>query len=597
MTRSHLSRAGVDVVDLPAGRPPTQVDVLVVGAGPTGLGTALELRRHGVEVAVVDAATQATLARAGAFGHSARTVEFFRQWGVVDRVRSGWTFPPEWNHGTLLITSLAGHELAGSSPRSFTGRPSAPDSFEQGIRRPQTVLQKVFLETLAADGVPVSGGWRAVNLETDFDEVRVEVQAEAGGERRVIRARYVVGADGSRSTIRGLAGIERSGEYATERFFRVVVRTHGDPFDDSGRFPSATNIIVNDTYTGFLAALNPTDWRIHVGPFALDHQPTEEEFLAVGRSAFGSDVELEVLTATPFFKSTRIADEFRKERVLLVGDAAHVRTPGGNLGEGFGDVFNLGWKLAAVVAGTADPALLNSYDRERRPHNVRVAQHAWESSIAGHERWQEIRRIGVPDDADLSAQAQDARRRIGEILSSEREYPHGVTFDERYDDSPAIWYTDGQLAAEDAWSAQQYRPDGRPGHRAPNGNIDPYGDTLYDRLGSHVALLVLTPDAALVPDFQRAAAERGIPADVVHLPDPEARELYGTDYALVRPDHHVAWSGDAGITVDFGAVLDRVYGRTQGPDPRDDSGSYREASVRTVGPQRSTHSASFGSSR
>jgi 2-polyprenyl-6-methoxyphenol hydroxylase-like FAD-dependent oxidoreductase len=514
-----------------------------------------------VDVAVVDAATEATLARAGAFGHSARTVEFFRQWGVVDRIRSEWTFPPEWNHGTLLITSLAGHELDGSSHRGFRSRVNAPDSFEQGIRRPQTVLQKVFLEKLAAERVQVSGGWRAVALETDFDEVRVEVQAEAGGERRTIRARYVVGADGSRSTIRALAGIERSGDYATERFFRVVVRTHGDPFDAAGRFPSATNIIVNNTYTGFLAALNSTDWRIHVGPFALDHQPADDEFLAVARSAFGSDVELEVLTATPFFKSTRIADEFRKGRVILVGDAAHVRTPGGNLGEGFGDVFNLGWKLADVVGGTAGPALLDSYGQERRPHNLRVADHALASNVAGQERWQEIRRIGVPDDGDLSAHAQDARTRIGEILSSEREYSLGVTFDERYDDSAAIWYADGQLEREDAWSAHTYRPSGNAGHRAPNGNIDPYGDTLYDRLGSHVALLVLTEDASLVPGFRQAASERGIPVDVIHLPEAAARELYGVDYALIRPDHHVAWSGDAGGGVDFGAVLDRVYGR------------------------------------
>lgn len=341
-----------------------------------------------------------------------------------------------------------------------------------------------------------------------------------------------------------------------------MVRTHSDPFDAAGRFPSATNIIVNDTYAGFLAALNSTDWRIHVGPFALDHQPTDEEFLAVGRSAFGSDVELEVLTATPFFKSTRIADTFRKDRVLLVGDAAHVRTPGGNLGEGFGDVFNLGWKLAAVVAGTADPALLDSYTEERHPHNVRVAAHALESSIAGHERWQEIRRLGVPDDADLTPLAQETRARIGEILSAEREYPLGVTFDERYDKSSAILYHDGQIEAEGAWSPQYYRPEGLPGHRAPNGNIDPYGDTLYDRLGSHVTLLVLTDKVDLVVRFRAAAAERGIPADVLHLPEPAARELYGADYALVRPDHHVAWSGNAGEAAEFGRILDRVYRRT-----------------------------------
>ncbi len=568
------SRPGVEVIHIPTARPPAEVDVLIVGAGPSGLGAALELRRHGVDVAVVDAATQATLARAGAFGHSARTVEFFRQWGVVDRIRKEWTFPPEWNHGTLLLTSLAGHELAGSTHRDFAGARLAPGSFEQGIRRPQTVLQKVFLQHLAEQRVTVAGGWRVVGLAEGPGGVDVRVRAEGGTEHRSIRARYVIGADGSRSTVRSLAAIARSGEYATERHFRVVVRTHGDPFDAAGRFPSATNIIVNNTYTGFLAALNQTDWRIHVGPFALTHQPTDEEFLAVGRSAFGSDVELEVLTATPFFRSTRIADAFRKGPVLLVGDAAHVRTPGGNLGEGFGDVFNLGWKLAAVLQGTAGDALLDTYDQERRPHNERVAAHALESSRAGQARWEEIRRIGVPDDADGSPDAVARRRRIGAILSAGGEHATGVTFDERYDRSSAIWYEAGRRAADETWDPHRYRPSGRAGHRAPNGHIDPYGDTLYDRLGSHVTLLVLTQDAAIVPAFRAAAARRGIPLDVVHLADRTARELYGVDYALVRPDHHVAWSGDAngdaGGGLDAGAVLDRVYGRTGvGAQPRD----------------------------
>lgn len=556
-------RSGTEAIQIPTSRPPADVDVLVVGAGPSGLGTALELRRHGADVAVVEAATEATIARAGAFGHSARTVEFFRQWGVVDRIRKEWTFPPEWNHGTLFLTSLAGHELAGSSHRDFSGVRHGPHSAEQAIRRPQTVLQKVFLESLVEQDVIVSGGWRVIGMTQTDAGVTVELRAEAGGERRAVRARYVVGADGSRSTVRQLAGITRSGDYVTERYFRVVVRTHGDPFDAAGRFPSATNIIFNNTYTGFLAALNATDWRIHVGPFPLDHQPADEEFLAVGRSAFGSDVELEVLSATPFFRSTRIADAFRKGRILLVGDAAHVRAPGGNLGEGFGDVFNLGWKLAAVLDGTAGEALLDSYHEERRVHNERVANHALASSQAGQERWEEIRRIGVPDDADTSPDAQDKRQQIGEILSSDREYPIGVTFDERYDRSSAIWYHDGQPENDEPWDAHRYLPQGRPGHRAPNGNVDPYGDTLYDRLGSHVALLVLTRDAGLVPLFRDAAAQRGIPLDVVYVEDAAARALYGSDFALVRPDHHVGWSGNAGEPISAGAVLDRIYARNE----------------------------------
>ena len=131
-------------VHFPDAGPPTDVDVLVVGAGPSGLGAAVELTSRGVQVAVVDQSRVATLVRAGAMGHSPRTVEHFHRWGLLQRIRDAWTFPPEWNHrGTRLITSLAGHELG---PR-IAGE-SSEHSLLPSIRRPQTVLQQVFLTHL-----------------------------------------------------------------------------------------------------------------------------------------------------------------------------------------------------------------------------------------------------------------------------------------------------------------------------------------------------------------------------------------------------------------------------------------------------------------
>jgi 2-polyprenyl-6-methoxyphenol hydroxylase-like FAD-dependent oxidoreductase len=569
MTTADSARADgrrIDVVPLPVDTaPPTDVDVLVVGAGPSGLGTAIELARHGVGVAVVDAATSFSLIRAGAFGHSPRTVEFFRRWGLVDRIKEEWTFPPEWNKGTLFLTSLVGHRLRGTSTRSFGKRVGGTHSFEDGIRRPQTVLQKVFLEKLARESVIVAGGWRVRAVDDDGAGVTTSLRHEETGEERSVRSRYVIGADGSRSTVRQSVGIPRSGEYAQERHFRVVVRVTGDP-DQLKPYPSATNIIFNQTYSGFLAALDATDWRIHCGPYALDHQPSEDEFLAIGRSAFGFDLDLEVVSVTPFFKSTRIADEFVRGRVVLVGDAAHVRAPGGNLGQGFGDVFNLGWKLAAVLRGTGGDALLQSYHDERHRHDARVSDHALRSSRASDANWQRVRALGVPDDADDSEAADLRRAEIGDIIASHDGPAVGVDLDERYDASGVIWYEDGQVDSDPAWHPHRYLPEGRPGHRAPNGNVDPYGDTLYNRIGTDLALLAFTRDHSLIEPFTNAAAERAVPLDVVYLEESDARTAYGADFALVRPDHHVAWRGDASGAVDAGAILDRVYGR-DGADP------------------------------
>ena len=122
MTNDRLRATGgreVETVRFPIGRPPSEVDVLVVGAGPVGLSAAVELTLHGVEVAVVDAATSATLARAGAIGHTPRVVELFRRWGLLQQIRDEWTFPPEWNRGTQFRTSLAGHVLVAPPRRGF----------------------------------------------------------------------------------------------------------------------------------------------------------------------------------------------------------------------------------------------------------------------------------------------------------------------------------------------------------------------------------------------------------------------------------------------------------------------------------------------
>ena len=549
----------VHTVYFPAATPPAEVDVLVVGAGPVGLSAAIELTARGVEDAVVDRARTATLIRAGAMGHTPRVVEHFRRWGVLQQIRDEWTFPPEWNRGIRLITSLVGHDLVPTRSPAFSGSGAARHSSEEALRRPQSALQQVFLDHLEQHSVPVAGGWQLTALRTTEDGIEADLLEVDHAATRTVRARYVLGADGGSSTVRRLAGIARDGEYATEKRYRLIVRT-GDISDRVGPAPSGTNIVFNAKASGFLAAVSTREWRVYAGPFPLDYEPSEAELIEVAQAAFGFDVELEIASATPFHHATRIAQTFRSGRVLLAGDAAHVRTPGGNLGEGFGDVVNLGWKLAAVLRGHASDALLDSYDEERRPHNWRVGDFALARAQASSAALAEFRAVGIPDDADLSEAANARRAAIGAALGAARFDAAGVTFDERYDASSVLWYEDGQLETEPAWRADRYEDDPRPGHRAPDGFVDPYGGTLYDRIGSNFGLLVLGADREAEAAFIAEAAQRGLPFTVVHLVDPEVRSLYGADNVLVRPDQHVAWRGDQLPAGGAGAVLDLVLG-------------------------------------
>ena len=496
-------------------------------------------------------------------GHNPRTVEHFRRWGLLHRIRHEWTFPPEWNRGTVLTTSLVGHELVPMRKPSFTQRASTGFSSGEALRRPQTALQRVFLDHLGERGVVVRGGWRLEALSEDESGIVAELTETETGERRQVRAQYVVGADGGSSTVRALAGIDRDGERATEKRLRLVVRT-GDISDRVGPAPSASNIVFNHKASGFLAAISTREWRIYGGPYPLDYEPSEEELLEVARAAFGFELELELVSATIFHNATRIAQTFRRGRVLLAGDAAHVRTPGGNLGEGIGDVANLGWKLAAVINEQVPDALLDSYDAERRPHNWRIGDYALDLAQRSAALLEEFRRAGIPDDSDLSDAAQKRRAEISERLAAEQGgFGPGIAFDERYDSSPAIWYEDGQLEAEAAWRPDVYEDDPRPGHRAPDGVLDPFGTTLYDRLGNDFGLLVLRGGAELEPTFVAEASERAVGLRVVHLADPDALEVYGPGAVLIRPDQHVAWRGRELPEGGAAAVFDRVLGAVE----------------------------------
>ncbi|MEO3871007.1 FAD-dependent oxidoreductase [Nonomuraea sp. B12E4] len=330
-------------------------DVLVVGAGPVGLALACALLQHGVSVQVIDkAAGPATTSRAN-FVH-ARGSE------VLDRLGALGDLPQE-SVRAMTITTYAGD------------RPMMKIRFGDpglGTAAPPMVISQARVEERLRARLAELGGrpeWSAGLVKAQQDPTGVTATLADG---RTIRAGWLVGCDGTASTVRKLAGIGFPGVKVSERFLLVDGRLDGDPpLDRSG----TSGWMHPDGVLGAMPM--PGDqWRLlaYDAAFTGD-KPGEEQIAERMRRILPARTGLtglrltDVTWASLFSVHRRLAGTYRKERILLAGDAAHVHAPFGGQGmlTGLGDAENLAWKLALVVQGRAGQALLDTYQAERRP--------------------------------------------------------------------------------------------------------------------------------------------------------------------------------------------------------------------------------------
>jgi hypothetical protein len=271
------------------------------------------------------------------------------------------------------------------------------------------------------------------------------------------------------------------------------------------------------------------------------------------QAAVGAAVGVDVLSRGTWVAGhALVAERFQAGRVLLAGDAAHLFTPAGGLGYNTAveDAVNLGWKLAAVVRGQAGADLLASYELERQPiayRNTRFAR-AFADSIGLYEP--------VPEIEDDTTEGENARRAAGAYLGAhgraEFDIP-GITFGVRYDRSPII-ISDGTTPPPDA--ANVYVPSACPGGRAPHLWLSP-GHSLFDAFGFEWTLLRLSAKSegsALI----EAAAKAGIELKVLDVVSEQARDIYGADLVLIRPDQIVAWRSNQTKATE--AIIPRALG-------------------------------------
>jgi 2-polyprenyl-6-methoxyphenol hydroxylase-like FAD-dependent oxidoreductase len=367
------------------------VPVLVVGAGPAGLTAAIALARHGVEVMVVERrGTLSGLPRAASV--STRTMELLRSWGLEDEIRAGGV-EVEWKQwvGPTLAALGAAHPTSFPTlEQSAVLSPTAPASV------PQDHLEPVLLRHLRSFGVArVELGTEVVDLHHLSYGVQVRLRTVATGRTRSVHARYLVAADGARSTVRDALEIGMSGPGPLSR--AVGTEFRAPLWDLLGSRRYCIYAVTHPDAAGVFVPAGVGDrWVYGVTQDLDEARPPVEltEGQAAERIRLGSglaELRPRIERIGRFTFAARLADRFRQGAAFLVGDAAHQITPRGGTGmnTAIQSAYDLGWKLAWVLCGWAGPQLLDTYELERRPvaaHNVaRSADPRGGSRLAAQE--------------------------------------------------------------------------------------------------------------------------------------------------------------------------------------------------------------------
>jgi len=535
----------------------SDVDVLVVGAGPVGLSLAIELGQRGVRCLAIE--------RNDRVGYSprakttnARTREHLRRWGIADALRNASPIARDYPFDVVFATRMTGPTLARFENVSEGGAERSELYSEGGQWVPQYTLEEVLRARASSlPGVELRFQAELDRFEQDADGVAAQIKDLRTGEVRAVRCAYLVGADGARSTVRQAIGAQMQGdERAVFGNYSIIFKAP----DLAKRHLHGRAVMYWVVNPDVSALLGPMDmhglWFFMATKLPGNIGPETVDAVDLIRRGTGlSDLQIEVVRADPWIARSLIADRYRKGRVFLAGDACHLHPPFGGFGMnmGIGDAVDLGWKIAAVLQGWGGGALLDSYEQERRPvHQRTIDEAAANYATLGNE----LVRPGIEDDGP---EGDRVRREVGdEILASKiREFKTlGLVLGANYAGSPLL-VPDGTPPPPE--HPRHYVPSASPGCLAPHAWLLD-GSSLYDHFGLGFTLLVMDGDAGAAERFASAAARLGIPLKILAPGDERLARLYRARLALIRPDQHVAWRGDA-LPADPDGMLLHVTGR------------------------------------
>jgi putative polyketide hydroxylase len=526
-------------------------EVVVVGAGPVGLVSAIQLGRAGIETLLLERrATFSTHPKSG--GIHARTMEIYRQLGISDLIQENGRS----SNGVLTLgwmTSLNGIEIGSIS---IGATEEERDRFrawspETMVSCTQDIYEPILGEVVGRyPSVSLRMASEATSLAQDDDWVTIGY-SDAEGEK-VARARYMIGADGVRSPVRRRLGIGESGVEPLGNSINVVFDADLEPYR-AGRDYGLFWVLNAKTHGAFGSRKSGNYWSynftVPAGGDPASYTP--EHCIEIIRAAIGvPDVPIRIVSTLHWKLEQAVTDQWRAGRVFLAGDASHRFPPHGGFGmnSGVQDSHNLVWKLIARLRWGAGDKLLDSYEVERKP----IAEQNGEQCLLNTRR---LASVGGPlkDAAALAAidrpEGEALREKIRTSLPAQREQilSQGQQFGQIYRSGALI--DDGTPREESTVST--YRPSGHPGARAPHFWLADGRSTidLYD--GGFVLFVArdgqpwlgAAASVATAIDVPLSAFHIGGPGCDLRPGGPQWEDLVGVSAEgalLIRPDGYVA---------------------------------------------------------
>jgi 2-polyprenyl-6-methoxyphenol hydroxylase-like FAD-dependent oxidoreductase len=525
-------------------KPEQEVPVLIVGGSLVGLSSALFLRWHGVDSLAVDRhAGTAIRARSGHL--QLRTLELLRSVGLEDIVRRKGEEQYDPNGGINNVESLAGREIANYFPDLNTG----VAEFSPTVRLflDQDKLEPILRARAEELGARLRYSTECTGLVQDADGVVAALTDTVDGTQSSVRAQYVIAADGNRSPVRDRLGIGMHGPGTLSHSITIYFRSEVDlePLlrDRNQGVHYVTNPLLRGFFrlnrsgnAGFLAVNLIGDTARPEIVAAYPDAPwanvaegiTEQRALELLRAAIGvPGIPVVIEEIATWHAVAEGADSYQSGRVFLAGDAAHVVPPNGGYGgnTGIQDAHNLAWKLGLVLAGTAGPALLQTYDAERRPVGDLTVEQAYARYVSRVAPY-----LGTQDVQPL---VDDFSMEIGYCYNSR---------------AVILGAADSALLHEHPAESH-----GRPGSRAPHVVLERAGMRLstLDLFGRSFVLLAGPSGTAWYAAALDAGRQLGIELTAcqigggdLHDADERFPGAYGiaaSGAVLVRPDGFVGW--------------------------------------------------------